>query len=345
MHKVGTQLDRWAAVAIRVLYFVGAFFSIVGFFSQQAYDSPAFNFFMNFALGGAFVAHEVLQSKRVALLRKRVLRAAPDELPKVKAAFKSDLYIFLGLSFFSFVALWTHFYSVAHHTTPIPLDVYLPIQAAVLVGLSFAATLLMDSEDDAVEILHRAESEMLFSTIKRSTKQWKKRLAAAVRNRHNLAPITMSLMEDVGNADGARRIRLIEEGLAQTEGVEWSKQGNLYLPAAGKKSGATGKTFDYQNGLYIPTGSASPIQTATEMSELAQSSSRKPTGNGSPKGGRMPRRIIKMKPMDKAVQFVRNNPTASLSDIQTGAKVSKDTAIKARNIVRSELGLSTGTEG
>lgn len=344
MHSIGTAADRTAANVIRVLYLVGMFFGIWSFFTQQTFDGRAVSAVMGGVLAGALIVHEFLQTRRVIMVWNRFWRTAKEERKQLVGQLVMSAIILILLLGFDGLAMWQYLYYQTYGHMPLPIEISMPIQSFILPGFALAASLLQDFEDDPNALLRRAASDMLFSTIKQSTKQWKKRLGTAVKNRHNLAPITTRLMQDAGEDDSARRIMLIEEGLAQTEGLQWTKQGNLYLPSAGKNSSAKTQTFDYQNGLLVPTGSGSPISTSKAVSELAQSGSRKPTDGGSPKGGRKPRRVIKLKPIDRAKQFYRNNPDASLTDIESGAKVSRDTANKARKIVQSEWGMLTGTE-
>lgn len=334
MHSVGTAADRTAATIIRVLYLVGMFFGILSFFAQQSYDGRALTFAMSIALSSAVIIHEFLQTRRVMLIWNRYAHNQDDDAKiHLKQQLLSNLFILSLLLIFDGLAMWQYLFFQSYGHMPLPVEISMPIQAFILPVFALAASLMLDAEDDPNAILRRAASDMLFSTIQKSTKQWSKRLGKAVKSGHNLAPITTRLMADAGEVDSARRIMLIEEGLAQTEGLDWSKQGNLYLPATRKPSGAKAQSFDYQNGLLIPTGSTSPISTSEGLSELAQLGGRKPTGGGSPKGGRKARRVIKIKPMDRALKFVTMNPTATLSQIVDGANVSKDTAIKARNAV------------
>ena|SRR5260221_7803386 len=81
-------------------------------------------------------------------------------------------------------------------------------------GNQAATTQLYTSASD---VLRGASQEMLHRTVRATLKQWRTRIDRAQRQQLDLAPVAVALMLDAGDTEGARRIRLIAEGLQRAE--------------------------------------------------------------------------------------------------------------------------------
>jgi hypothetical protein len=70
---------------------------------------------------------------------------------------------------------------------------------------------------NASDELAAASRHMLHRTIRATVRQWNHRIERARKHGVDLAPVAVSLMMDAGDADGARRVQLIAEGLNVAE--------------------------------------------------------------------------------------------------------------------------------
>jgi hypothetical protein len=99
----------------------------------------------------------------------------------------------------------------------LPAGFQVAIRATILPLLFLASGFLTPLHTSAGDVLASASREMLHSTVRATRKQWKARIAKAQREGLDLAPVAIALMHDAGDLEGARRIRLISDGLSAAE--------------------------------------------------------------------------------------------------------------------------------
>jgi hypothetical protein len=333
--NVGTRLDRIMSWSVRVAYIIGTFFGWFGMFTGTVLNNPVVTYLSGAALAGAVVTHEFLQLRRAELYRRRAQRSTttPTEGKHFKKlAFTNFTVSCIILAAGSFM-LYNHFTVIGGG-----VDVFGPNSRAliecILIPL-FAAisTLLTEIEDDPNGLLARAAYEMTQKAVKLVQQQWDDRVQNVVQSGHNLSPVAIALMVDAGDEAGAKRIRIIEEGLATAEGFDLSKNGMPYIsPAQAGRALAAGRVDNpKQTGRKAADGGP---KASSEAVQFGQASSTK-------NGQRKPRAVTKLTASKRAERFVSRNPNATLSEVMSGARVSKTTAILAREAIRQR----TGTEG
>lgn len=92
------------------------------------------------------------------------------------------------------------------------------IRGSAVPFLFLLAGFLVSLSVEAGAVLSKASSDMLHKTIKATVRQWNDRIDHARKQGLDLSPVAVALFIDAGDNDGARRIQLIADGLAQAEG-------------------------------------------------------------------------------------------------------------------------------
>lgn len=218
MHRLLERLDGAASTLVPLLYLCGLALGTVAYFSgvRLALDGVL----VGGALALAAEMHSYLEQRRVRAVWAQLARLPDDDdhrdaLTTQLRAHGAILAILVLFSSFNSVAF------VAATWTPTPgfLPDWLQIGLrGAIVPIFFLLTgALSPLSTDAGAVLQAASRDMLHRAIRATTRQWRTRLRAASARKLDLAPVAIALMEDAGDADGARRIRLIAQGLATAE--------------------------------------------------------------------------------------------------------------------------------
>lgn len=222
MHRMLERLDGAASTLVPLLYLSGLALGTIVYFTD-AHIGALLAVGVSLAL--AAECHAFLAQRRVRALWALYTRRGLDE--DAREALRTQLWvqgsILAGLVAFS---AYNATAFVASTWTPAPGWLPAPVQVAVrglIVPVLFLLTgFLSPLTTDAGAILASASREMLHHTIKTTVKQWRGRIRKARRRNLNLAPVAIALMLDAGDADGARRIHMIDAGLARAEAGEAS---------------------------------------------------------------------------------------------------------------------------
>lgn len=188
----------------------------------------------------------------------------------------------------------------------------------VIPTLYVASGLMAKVRMDATEVLAQHADDMTLRALHHIGSQWKSRLERAVEREHDLAPIAVTLMEDAGEVDGARRVSTIAKGLQATEAGRTVlpspvKSPKSYSSQTRSNAGLAGSAIDTH---FLPASAAEEMTSRRPITLL----------------GRKARKAVRLTPKERVFAVLSDNPGVSISDIQRAAKVSKPTAIKFRNI-------------
>ncbi len=314
MHRLLERLDRSFTTLVPLTYLVGLFLGTAAYFSGLVLDAGVA---VGIALAFAVEVHSFLQQRRVRLLWQQLTRTLDDEAKRAALVtqLKLQMAILVGLVAFSIgngIAFWA---SIAH-----PSDAGSWAQVVlrgVMVPVLFLATgALAPVSSDAASLLSQAADDMLYSTVKVTVRQWKKRVRKARKAGVDLAPLAIALMLDAGETDHARRIQLIADGLVRAElgGPNrpptggGSPQHLMPVPPSG-----------WPEVLNLPV--ASPVPATAAFGVAAPNSQ-----SMSPEEVRV-RRLLRDRP---------ELLTATLDELAAVAEVAKSTASKVRRIVLAE---------
>lgn len=282
MHRLLERLDGAASTLVPLLYLAGLMAGTLAYFADV---KMGFTLAVGVALACAAELHSFLQQRRVRALfalymraRARVSQDNGAELEGIAPQFWTQAAILAGLVAFS---MYNSVAFVAANWTPapgwLPAPVQVGIRGAIIPGLFLLAGFLSPLTTDASAMLASAAHEMLHHTIKTTVKQWRARVKKARRRNLNLAPVAIALMLDAGDTDGARRVQMIDAGLAHAEaGRDPGEAFNLHALAAPTLAGVFSSGF-------TPTGSPTPTPLAPI--ELATPATQDdPTPDGGPSG-------------------------------------------------------------
>lgn len=319
MRNVLRGTDSVFTTLVRLAYISAGLIGWFAFFTHRTVNDPTVGFWLGASLAVAVGIHEFLQQVRTYMGWRKLQRTnlSPEERDRTKFGFLVNLgftVILLGCGGFMY---WNNFVG----GDGLPLWATGLIEAVIVPLFGIAATFLLDVEDDPGLLLKKQEHSMLLKLVNMTQKQWDARVQNAVQNGHNLAPIAIALMDDSGDADGARRVRIIEEGLKATENGVF-KSGKLYV-APSLKSRVFG---------------ADSLNTQIEHPRTVQND----TSSGVQNEQRKPRKVIHIAPSKRAERYVQKYPNASVSEVMKGARVSRGTAYNAIEAFKNER---TGTEG
>jgi hypothetical protein len=216
MHRILERLDGAASTIVPLAYLAGMMLGTAAYFSGLVLDASVA---VGLALAVAVELHGFLEQRRV-----RALWAAYGRMPESEARdqlfgqLRAHVGILAGLvAFQAYNSL--QFLSATWHPSPsiIPEPVQLVIRALVLPAGFLVSGALSPLSVDASDELRIASRAMLHRTLRATLRQWRMRIDKARRGNVDLAPVAVSLMLDAGDADGARRINLIADGLAAAE--------------------------------------------------------------------------------------------------------------------------------
>jgi hypothetical protein len=241
LHRILERLDGAASTLVPLLYLLGLALGTTVYFTD-AHIGALLAVGVSLALAAEI--HSFLAQRRVRALWALYTRTRDED---AREALRTQLWvqgaILAGLVAFS---AYNATAFVASTWTPAPGWLPAPLQIAVrglIVPVLFLLTgFLSPLTTDAGAILASASREMLHHTIKTTVKQWRTRIKRARKRGLNLAPVAVALMLDAGDADGARRVQMIDSGLAYAE--------------AGGDARATGEALALAPvGIFTPTGS------------------------------------------------------------------------------------------
>lgn len=92
------------------------------------------------------------------------------------------------------------------------------IRGSVIPVLLWLTSSLMPLTEDPSAYLTRNANQILRKMLKETLRQMKGRIKKARKRGADLVPVSVALMVDIGDSDGARRLRMISEGIAEAEG-------------------------------------------------------------------------------------------------------------------------------
>lgn len=336
MENVGTGFDRFLANIVRICYVLGTFFGWYGLFTGSTINNPTVTYAAGVCLAVAVVLHEWLQLRRAKLYRNRAVRAGTD--PKLQEHFARQFWVNFGIGCILLAAggfmLYNHFTVINGGQNLVPPGVAALIEAVIIPVFGAVSTFLTEVEDDPGALLSRMAHTMTLEAVKKIDAQWSKRLASAVQNNHNLAPIAVALMDDSGDAAGAGRIRIIEQGLGAVEGTDQSKLPPLYIsPSVAARALGAARTDRVNLTPYKPSANGQN-GADDDRPKVVKTATR----NGVNEGVRKPRAVGKVTKLQRATAYAVKNPEATLGEIVRRTKVSRGTAVTARM-------KATGTEG
>lgn len=216
MHRLLERLDAGAATLVPLLYLAGLMLGTMAYFTDERLG-------MGLAVGTAlaFAAelHSFLQQRRCRALWGQLTRTQDaDARERIRGQFLANLAILAALVLFS---AFNSIAFVASTWTPapgwLPGWVQIGIRGAIIPAFFLLAGFLSPLNADAGALLASASHAMLHKAIHATVKQWRRRINRAQRRGLDLAPVAVSLMLDAGDAEGARRIAMIADGLAAAE--------------------------------------------------------------------------------------------------------------------------------
>lgn len=217
MNRLLERLDGAASTLVPLLYLLGLALGTVVYFTN-AHIGALLAVGVSLAL--AAEVHSFLAQRRVRALWGLYTRRGLDE--DAREALRTQLWVqgsilagLVGFSAYNATAFVASTWTPAPGWLPAPLQ--LGVRGLIVPVLFLLTGFLSPLTTDAGAILASASREMLHHTIKTTVRQWRQRIKRARRRNLNLAPVAIALMLDAGDADGARRIHMIDAGLAHAE--------------------------------------------------------------------------------------------------------------------------------
>jgi|GEM_PF-5169722 len=324
MHRLLERLDRQMTVLVPLTYLVGLFLGTAAYFSGLILNAGVA---VGIALAFAVEVHGFLEQRRVRLAWTTVSRIAEDD-PKrevLDVQLRLHIGILVGLVLFSIgngIAFWA---SVMH-----PLSagtwVQVAIRGAVIPLLFLTTGALAPISSDAAALLSQAADDMLYSTVRTSVRQWKRRVKQARKSGVDLAPLAVALMLDAGETDAARRIQLIADGLVAAE------QGRPQPPTGGGTPLQMPSVTGGEDDLLL--GNSRTIKSIPagwpDVLNLPSTAATGTMGAPAPSSQSMSPEEVRVR------AALREQPDLSVDEIVAETGVAKSTASKIRRIVLAE---------
>ena len=217
MHRILERLDGAASTIVPLAYLAGMMVGTAAYFSGLVLDAGTA---VGISLAVAIELHGFLEQRRMRALWNAYTRMPEsEERDRLGGQLRAHVAILAGLVLFqAYNSL--QFLSATWRPSPgiVPEPVQLVIRALVLPAAFLLSGALSPLTVEASDELRHASRQMLHRTLRATLRQWSKRIDTASRAGHDLAPVAVSLMLDAGDADGARRITLIADGLNTAEG-------------------------------------------------------------------------------------------------------------------------------
>lgn len=259
----------------------------------------------------AFLAQRRARAAYAALAR---VSREGDRYDTLRAQVRANVAILAALLLFQeFTSLG--FTVETFHPAPgfLPGWLQIGIRGSAVPWLFLMAGYLIPLSVNAGEVLSRASGDMLHKTVKSTVRQWNKRIDHARKSGLDLAPVAVSLMLDAGDTDGARRIQLIADGLAQAE------TRTLAEPSVSRALTLTSFT--------PPDDGGAPLASSkTTQQEVL------PADDGlyivpEPRGMSIEARVSR---------YLRRHPDASIKTLARALKISESTASKYRRVISAQ---------
>lgn len=334
MHRVLERLDRQMTVLVPLVYLAGLFLATAAYFSGLVLDATVA---VGVALAFAAEVHSFLEQRRVRLTWSALSKLAEDDAKREQLVTQLRLHVALlaGLVLFSIgngIAFWA---SIAHPATT-GAWIQIAIRGAVIPVLFLATGALAPVSSDAAALLSQAADDMLYSTVRTSVRQWKRRVRKARKAGVDLAPLAVSLMLDAGESDAARRIQLIADGLARAElGVSGGTLQGRPPTGGGTPLAAGGRILTIPAGwpgaLGLPAEQpGEPSQPLTAVPVAIQHGQLGQMGQPAPASSPMSPEEIRVRAV------LASHPDLSVDEIVGQTGVAKSTASKVRRIVLAE---------
>lgn len=213
-------LDDLLSQIVPVAYLLGTLAATISYFSGVFPDATVAT---GICLGAAVEAHYWLQQRRTREAWGLLSRLGRDDLQRdiVLRQFRVQVSILALLGLFSawnsnlFLAAYWH-----PAATAIPTWLMILVRGSVVPVLILLSGALVPLHEDPGADLSRASAKILRSTMRDTVQQMKQRIKEARERGSDLAPVTVALLLDASDVQGARRLRMIHEGLRDTEGEE-----------------------------------------------------------------------------------------------------------------------------
>lgn len=320
-----SRLTKFLSWMVRILYVVGLSLSFFAFFGGSVQGIAENKFIVlgvAASLSVALIVHELLIQERLVALIYKYFRKGAD-----KKAIGAELKLYA--SCFGALAVFDAYCGFEFRAGASGLFqaqglVQFLIQSFAIVLLYSLSSLLVPHDADAAGMLNRSSLEMLMSTTKATVKQWTTRLSRGAKSGLNLAGATATLMEDAGEMDSARRVRLMDGELAKLEGgvntqagsptdrYVYNEKTKMYEPRVQATRATKASVLDSGNGLV--NGQENDKSNEPKLKLI-----------------RKPRVNRKKSEKERVFEQLNKNPELKLEPLMALAKVSKGTAVKYRN--------------
>jgi hypothetical protein len=220
-------LDDLLSQIVPIAYLVGLAAGTILYFGGVIPEAPVA---VGTCVGLAAECHYWLQQRRVrniyGVLSRLKLSDPKREILTQNFKVQLAILILLGLfsAFNSNMFLSAFWHPLA---TDVPVWLQTIIRGSVVPLLLLATGALTPLHEDPSAYLTRASTAILRRTLRATVGQMKSRIRQARQHKADLVPIAVALMVDSGDYDGAKRLRLISEGISESE----QDTGNYYAVA------------------------------------------------------------------------------------------------------------------
>jgi hypothetical protein len=211
-------LDRFLSAILPVLYLVGTATATISYFSDGALpDTIAVT---GLVLGFAVESHTWLQVRRCRESWSLYSRTPHDDAqyPLVASQLKVAIGLLALLGTFSFFSSLLFLQGWHPASEFIPVVWQRLIRAVVIPALVIASSVLAPLHEDPSAELAKASATILRQTLKDVADQVRTQIAEAKASGAPLTPIAAALLLDNADPRGARRLRTIHDGLAESRG-------------------------------------------------------------------------------------------------------------------------------
>jgi hypothetical protein len=328
MHRLLERIDGAAATLVPLAYLAGMLIGTAAYFSGVVLEAGVA---VGLALAFAVEVHGFLAQRRMRATWGQLARLSRDdpERERLTAQLRANVVVLAALillSMYNGAAFLSHTWPIVPGF--LPAGVQIAIRAVVLPVLFLASGFLTPLYTSAGDVLEAASREMLHRTVRATLKQWRQRIDQAQRASLDLAPVAVALMEDAGDTDGARRIRLIAAGLAAAE--QGGPQAPVRIAPATRFPVALTGTETPTEGegskpTRPPTGPGSPAHARRRPASKRRGLGRSPILRLAPEG-----------PEQRIRTVLADTPDVSIRQLAKRAETSQSAASKWARVVRLE---------
>lgn len=317
-------LDDSASAVVPLLYLVGLMIGTMAYFAGISWN-------IGVAVGLALsVAAELDSFLRQRRLRGLLARRSRGEKVAGLCSSFAILCALVSFSAYNSVAF------VASHWTPasgwLPGPVQIGIRGLVVPLLFLASGSLTPLHTDAGTTLNRASTRMLRKAIRVTLSQWDARLQHAEKHGLPLDSLAVALFEDAGDKDGARRVQMIADGLAQAEAKASTPHMDTSTQAQNKPS--TTPPTDVGTPVALPSGGV-----LTPGTNVLQMPRPQPRAKTSTRAGR-----AKQPASAEAKVRAAWQPGMGVRELEKAANIGRSTASKWHAILTQEDAQASETE-